>query len=267
MIDPKNAVLFIPRGLKDFKLNLFNRIGKYIEQHGGQVVRDSESKLRYLQPHHIPIVGASPALRPIVQEWRRKGRTWIGWDRGYVRRVFATWLPRAASLEASYYRWHLNAYQMRAIRDVPSDRWDSLKIKLEPWKRGGRHIVLAAPTKTYMASHGCEGWIEDTLLALAKVTDRQIVIRDKETKRPLQADLEGAHCLVAHASIAAVESVLLGTPVFVHPDSAAVLVGRADLRLIEQPVFPEREQWCRSLAYSQFNETELVDGTLWRLIR
>lgn len=267
MIDPKNAALFIPRGLSQFKAAIFNRIGKYIEQHGGCVVLDRESKLKFLKPHQIPIVGASPALLPLVREWRRTGRTWIGWDRGYFRRPFATWLPKAASLQASFYRWHVNAYQMRSIQNVPSDRWDALKIKLEPWKRGGSHIVLAAPTKTYMASHGCESWIENTLLALAKITDRQIVIRDKETKRPLQADLKNAHALVAHGSIAAVEAVVCGCPVYVDGSSAAALVGHTDLKKIEHPIYPDREPWCHSLAYSQFNETELLDGALWRLIQ
>jgi hypothetical protein len=80
----------------------------------------------------------------------------------------------------------------------------------------------------------------------------------------LQQDLEGAHALVTHGSIAAVESVICGCPVVVHPDSAAALVGLTDLAKIEKPVYPDRGKWLFSLAYSQFNETELVDGTLWR---
>lgn len=265
MIDPKHVALFIPKGLKDFKLALFNRIAGYIERRGGRVVRDNETALKYLPANVIPIVGASPRLAPIVREWRRNGRQWIGWDRGYFRRTHATWLPRGFA--GGYYRWTLNAYQMRSIRDVPGDRWNGLKLPLEPWKRSGSHIVLAPPTKTYMASHACEGWIENTLFELAKVTDRQIVIRDKETKRPLQDDLRNAHCLVAHGSIAAVEAVILGTPVFVHADSAAALVGQTDLKQIESPIYPDREQWCRSLAYSQFTEQEMIEDTLWRLIQ
>jgi hypothetical protein len=36
--------------------------------------------------------------------------------------------------------------------------------------------------------------------------------------------------------------------------------------MIEKPVYPDRQAWVNALAYSQFNESELVDGTLWRLI-
>jgi hypothetical protein len=149
---------------------------------------------------------------------------------------------------------------------VPGDRWKALQTPLAPWCRHGRHIVVASPTPTYERFHGIQGWTEQTLRALAALTDRQVVLRDKESKRPLQADLDGAHCLVAHGSNAAVESVILGCPVFVDGSSAAALVGQTNTAAIERPIYPERESWAHSLAYCQFNEQELVDGTLWRLI-
>jgi hypothetical protein len=274
MIDPKSVCLFIPRELKKFKLDLFNRIGNKIRAAGGRTICGDHKALDALPDDVIPIVGAAPYLLPLVRGWRARGRTWVGWDRGYVRRVFATWLPRGH--DGGYYRWHVNRYQMNRIRDVPDDRWKQLipgnrtdprNVEVLPWRKGGRHIVVALPSQTYYRSHdGADTWTDETLRRLALVTDRQIVIRDKETKRPLQADLDGAHCLVAHGSIAAVEAVILGTPVFVHSDSAAALVGLTELNKIETPVYPDRERWLHSLAYCQFNETELVDGTLWRLI-
>lgn len=265
MIDPAKVCLFIPNELRAFKLDLFNRIGEKIKAAGGRTIRGDHLALDKLPDDIIPIVGAAPYLLPLVRGWRARDRTWIGWDRGYARRVFATWLPRGEN--GGYYRWHINSYQMRTIRDVPSDRWGALKIPVMSWHKNCRHVVVAQPSPTYMRSHdGMEGWTDKTLDALALVTDRQIVIRGKETKRPLQADLDGAHCLVAHASIAAVEAVICGCPVFVHPDSAAALVGRTDLAMIEKPIYPERQPWLNALAYSQFNEQELVDGTLWRLM-
>jgi hypothetical protein len=71
---------------------------------------------------------------------------------------------------------------------------------------------------------------------------------------------------VTHGSNAANEAIILGCPVFSHPSCAASLVGKSDLREIENPIYPDREPWLRSLAYSQFDERELVDGTLWRLM-
>lgn len=265
MIDPAKVALFIPAGLKKFKLDLFERIGAKIQRAGGRIVRDDERRLLDLPDDIIPIVGCTPALRPIIDGWRSSGRSWCYWDRSYCRRVFATWLPRGEN--GGYYRWHLNSFQMQRIRDVPDDRWRRMETPLQPWQRGGRHIVLAAPTATYSAFHRTQNWLHETIEALSRCTDRQLVVRGKESKRPLGEDLKGAHALVAHASNAAVEAVIMGCPVFVHPDSAASLVGRTDLSLIEKPIYPEREPWCHSLAYSQWNEEELVNGVLWRLLQ
>lgn len=263
MIDPAKAALFIPPGLSDFKNKLFERIGRRC----GKVVRYKFDELDALPDDVIPIVGCTPELRPLIDRWKERKRTFVYWDRGYARRVFATCLPTGEN--GGYYRWHLNAFQMREIRNVPDDRWKALKTEVLPWRRGGRHIVIAAPTITYGRFHRTENWIAETIHALALVTDRQLVIRDKEQykRRPIQRDIEGAHCVVTHGSNAAVESVILGCPVFVHESSAAALVGRTDLKLIEQPVYPERQLWLNALAYSQFNEAELIDGTLWRLLQ
>ena len=49
-------------------------------------------------------------------------------------------------------------------------------------------------------------------------------------------------------------------------NSAAALVGKTDLAEIERPVYPDRLPWVKSLCYNQWNETELVDGTLFRML-
>lgn len=268
MIDPAKTCFFIPPGLSAFKVRLFERIGKHISEKGGRVVRHDFNALAKVPDAFVPIVGCTPELRPLIDGWAQRKRTFVYWDRGYCDRVFATCLANGD--ESGFYRWHVNAFQMRTVRDVADDRWKKCKsaAMLRPWAKGGRHIVIAAPTRTYAKFHRCESWIADTIDALARVTDRQLVIRDKEQykRRPIQMDIEGAHCLVTHASNAAVESVILGCPVFVHESSAAALVGRTDLKQIENPVYPDRDPWLRSLAYSQFHERELTDGTLWRLI-
>lgn len=267
MIDPAKVCLFLPPELTRVKRDFFWRIGDTIEAAGGMTCRGDYAQLKKLPADILPIVGASPMLRPIVKSWRETGRNWIGWDRGYARRHYATWLPRARNIEESFYRWTLNAYQMRTIRDVPSDRWDALSIPLQPWNKNGHHVVLAVPSATYLVSHeDMDNWIERTVAEIRQYTDRPIIVRDKESNIPLQKDIKGAHCLVTHGSIAAVESVVMGCPVFVHRDSAAFMVGHTDLSAIEHPVYPERRPWCNSLAYCQWNETELIDGTLFRMI-
>lgn len=265
MVDPKQVCLFIPGNLKKFKLNLFERIGRHIEQKGGRVIRKGNiAALEALPNEIIPITGCMPELTDIIRKWSSSGRKTIRWDRGYARRVFATWLPRGTN--GGYYRWHVDSFQLRKMRLVPDDRWKALNIPLVPWRKGGRHIVIAAPTPTYEKFHGIETWTDDTVRYLAKHSDRQIVIRHKASNRPLQADLEGAHCLVANGSMAGVEAAILGCPVFDRPENAASLVGLTDLSKIETPIYPDREPWANALAYSQFTEEELTNGVLWQLM-
>lgn len=262
-MNPAQVCFYIPPELQKFKADLFNRIGSKIVALGGQTTKD-HTELERLAPDIVPIVGCSIYLRPMIDKWRASGRQWIYWDRGYARRVFATWLPRGT--DGGQYRWHGNSFQLQTLRDLPDDRWRELDTPVSPWRKGGKHIVIARPSKSYLAFHGIPNWTDETIYALSLLTDRQLVIRDKETKRDLRLDLEGAHALVTHGSIAAVEAVILGCPVFVHPDSAAALVGHTDLNMIDKPIYPDRQQWLNNLAYSQFNEKELVDGTLWRLL-
>lgn len=276
-VDPAETCLFIPPGLKKFKLDLFNRIGRHIIALGGSTIQGDYDAVARLPDYVIPIIGVSPQFRALYEEWQRSGRNFIYWDRGYLRRVFATWLPNgtAMGVAGGYYRWHLNSFQMNSVRDVPPDRWQFISkahpphdpgIKVKPWNTKGRHIVIADTLPDYWDVFADRQWVARTVEYLRTVTSRPIKIRDKETKVPLDVELSDAHCLVSHGSIAAVEAVVMGCPVFVHPFSAAATMGCTDFSMIETPVYPDRERWLHSLSYSQFNEKELVDGTLWRLI-
>ena len=272
MIDPAQVAFFIPGVIlkrdpqKDTQLKLFNRISATIERAGGKTVRGNPEELDSMSKQgRTPVVGCSPELTDLIAQWRSLRRPYVYWDRGYFRRVYATWLPPGTI--GGYYRFHINRYQLGRMLEVPDDRWKSANIQVKPWRKNGKHIVIAAPTRTYAKFHRTESWIADTIDALSRVTTRQLVIRDKESKRALQEDLEGAHALVTHGSIAAVESVILGTPVFVDPSSAAALVGLTDLKQIERPAYPDRQPWLNSLAYSQFSEDELTNGKLWGMLQ
>ena len=266
-VDPSRVALFIPPGLAKFKLELFERIGRKIIAAGGRTLRHDYNLVRDLPDDLIPIIGCTPQFRELVlNEWPQRRRQFIFWDRGYLRRVFATWLPRGTN--GGYYRWTCNAFQMQSVKEVPDDRWRALDIQhcVRPWHKTGKHILVADTGYDYWDLFSDREWTARTVVQIKKFTDRPIRVRGKEDAKPLFEDLRDAHALVTHGSIAAVESVVMGCPVFVHPFSTARLVGKINIADIECPAYPDREPWLYSLAYSQFNETELVDGTLFRLM-
>ena len=278
MIDPGKTAFFIPPGLKKFKLDLFERIAGHIKGLGGKIVRHDYAALIAAAPARIPIVGCTPQFAAAIAGWQANGTPWIYWDRGYLRRVFATWLPRGSDMgiPGGFYRWHLNGFQMDRIHDVPDDRWRALKLdkSVRPYAGGGGDrswIIVAHTLPDYWNLRGLpEDWSFKIAEQLKYYTNRKIVVRDKESKTPLDQELLGSHGLVTHGSIAAVEAIVMGYPVFVDRSSAAALVGITDFKLIEHPIFPSdatRQRWLNSLAYCQFTEKELCDGTLWRLIR
>jgi hypothetical protein len=168
------------------------------------------------------------------------------------------------------YRITRNGYEAGAIRRCPDDRAEELEIETRPWRRSGKEIIVCPPTEYFIQAHGCPDWLEKTLETLKSVTDRPIIVREKpaagEAAVPLPVALEDAHALVAHSSNVAIEAVCLGTPVFVAPTSAAAPIGRTDLSMIEDPVYPDREPWLAHLAYNQFSFDEIQDGRAWKML-
>jgi hypothetical protein len=264
VIDPASVLFYHPPEInRGPKLELFKRIRAKIEALGGKATQDFHD-LGRAPSDVLPVVGCSPQLTPMIAGWRERGRRWVYWDRGYWQRCYATWLPRGTN--GGMYRWHVGAFQLEQLRSVPDDRLRARTPPVGQWRRSGRHIVVAKPSSTYCRFHNIGGWLDEAVYRLSLLTKRQLVVRDKESKRDLREDLDGAHALVTHGSITAVEAAILGCPVFVDKTSAAALVGQTDLAKIEHPVYPDRDPWLRSLAYCQFSEDELVNGVLWSLL-
>lgn len=208
----------------------------------------------------IPIVGCTLGIRGVIRDWLRTGRNFVYWDRGYVGRGGTAWLPTHGW---PHYRWQLNGYQMTAIDpQASSARWGLLRQGVHPWRKQGGHIVVAAPSEAYAAFHEIEGWTQ-RMVEAAQATGRKVVVRQKKSRVPLHRDLANAHCLVTHGSVAAVEAVIMGCPVFVDATSAAAPVGRTDLDF-ENPVMPDRAAWLHSLANAQFSLPEILRGECWK---
>jgi len=208
----------------------------------------------------VPIVwGVLRGSDRVVAHAKQSGQYFFYVDHAYLSRG-----------HGQSYRVTRNGYEAGPVRDCPTDRVQVHDVVLEPWQRGGRNVLVCPPTDYFVVAHSCADWLDTTLEALQRHTDRPLVVRRKpqpgETVEPLAEALKKAHALVTHSSNVAIEAIIAGVPVFVSPSSAAAPVGRTDLSLIEMPVYPDRDKWLANLAYCQFSFEELRSGAAWRML-
>lgn len=189
------------------------------------------------------------------------------------------------------YRVSKNSFQAGKIEKRPDDRWNKLQIKIEPWRKGGRHILVCPPTEPVEYFFNQFDWLNRTLNTLKNFTDRPIVVRQKPNQIKIKLDngyaepdrtnnksvlkhtipsldeqFEDAFAVVAFHSNVAVEAVCKGYPVFVSEHSAAATVGLTDFSKIETPIMPNREPWLYHLSYCQFTLEEMLSGHAWEIV-
>jgi len=168
------------------------------------------------------------------------------------------------------------------IMDVPDDRYQQLvsfnpAMQYQGWKNTGSKILVVLPTdKPFQYYHDSrQKWIKYVEQTIRQHSDREIVWREK-TSRSTRSNStiydaldDDIYCLVTYNSIAAVEAVQYGIPAFALAPTAARTVCSSDLTQIEDPIrMPEDiiYKWLCSIAYGQFNLSEMLTGRAWELV-
>ena len=224
-------------------------------------------------PANQDILIRSMGKRKLIRECWENNRTFYYMDSGYVGNYKSKLNPYGWKV------WHRivkNDIQHSDIIERPDDRWKRLDYPIEKRKQG-KHILLVTPSEKPCKFYGIDKdiWVKDTIAEIKKYTDRPIIIRDKAPRqqritRTIFEDLENCHALVTYQSIAAVESVLYGVPAFTLAPTAADSVCDKDLSLIESPTQQDEDKiynWACHLAYGQFHNDELKNGTAYRILR
>lgn len=217
--------------------------------------------------------------KSIMHRCWRENRNFLYMDSGYFGNQPNPRNPKGWKV------WHRvvwNDLQHGAIMTRPADRWERHGIRMQPWRRDGRKILVAAPDEKPCEFYGIDldQWIKDTMDTIQAHTDRPVELRQRtrdvnklnRTKtQGFRAALEDVFAVVTFNSVAAVESVMHGVPVFaLAPATAAKPVANLDLADIDSPWYPDddlRQQWARHLAYGQFHIKELEDGTALRILQ
>ena len=220
--------------------------------------------------------------KTIIRDYKVQNGTNVVWGLGkgnfdvvknskqYVFTDMPYWNRWMGNRAECYWRIIPNALHCNWITDRPNDRFNMLNITLKDERKTGKHILVCPSSSTVERFYNISNWTKHTVDELKKHTDRPIKIRNKPrangTSGPLAAtipfeeDVKDAWAVVTSVSIAGVEAMCLGVPVFCHPASPVAPVGNLDLSKIESPQFNRLNMWLNNLAYYQYNETELKQG-------
>lgn len=235
----------------------------FVQGAGGQI-----STWEKEEQSMTPAVLRGITKRKQMDACRRLGRDFYYMDTGYF----------GNGKKKTYHRITKNDVQnFGPIIDRPGDRLGLCNIKLRKFRPGSK-ILLAPPSQKLLNLYdiNLEEWLADVQAEIKQHTDREVVVRLKQGRatRVNEDTMEKAldddvHCLVTFSSIAAGEALLLGKPaITLGPNAAAALCSK-QLSEIEKPYIPsldEVDAWARHIAYCQFTEPEMRDGTAWRIL-
>lgn len=164
--------------------------------------------------------------------------------------------------EDCYYRLSYRSLLATFWPDAPRERGTPMRNALRPWRKNGKHIVIALPSLTFGQSMGIDTgpWIASISARVRAVTDRRIIIREKKESRPISDDLANAWALVTHSSNACVDAMLAGIPAFVEPTAPTAPLGNLDLAKIETPELADRDALVASMMSQSFLLSEMQSG-------
>ena len=133
-------------------------------------------------------------------------------------------------------------------------------------RKKGNKILVCPPSyaigRFYKFEQGVQTWIDNTVAVIKSQTNKEILLRFKDSTTPLMQDLEDADCVVTYQSTMAIEAILNGVPVYCDKSSSAAPVSNINLNL-SQTYFPtngEIENWVINLLANQFTTLEMNSG-------
>lgn len=210
------------------------------------------------KPGPSAFYGVWPNSLPLFQEATRSGFPWYYVDNSYFDVV-----------RGVQWRVTRNAQQCNGKSEGDPERWRRLGLEVAPWRRTGKHILVAHQSPFWYVRHGLEGWAAAIESDLRKVSTRPIRHRGKpgqvaETPVPLAEDLRDCWVVVVHSSAVGVEALLRGIPIIATaPCALSPMSG--ELGDIEELFYPaDRERFFSVLAANQWTADEIRGGTAWR---
>lgn len=156
---------------------------------------------------------------------------------------------------------------------------DDPRLEWKGWKNYNKKILLVLPNPKACRYYGLDYdiWVDKTTEKIKMYSNLPIEVRVKGARSYRNKEYSiydafdsGVYATVAMNSIAALESILYGIPAFVSVPCAAGPLANYDLSRLSNPFQPDEElikRQCYNIAYGQFTQDEIVNGTAWKLIQ
>jgi hypothetical protein len=227
-----------------------------------------------------PMVVRGVTSKSEIVECQKNKRDFYYIDTGYLGNFPS---PGNTSGKKIWHRVVKNDLQHNTPIAVDNDRWESL-LKQDPrltwqgWKNYNKKILLVLPNPKACRYYDidCDTWIAETTEQIKTYSNLPIEVRLKGARSErnhgysiYDAFDSGVYATVSFNSIASLESVLYGIPAFVSVPCAASALASTDLSMLADPFKPSLEnitEMCRTIAYGQYTQEELLNGTAWRII-
>jgi hypothetical protein len=196
-----------------------------------------------------------------------KGGNFLHFDKGYFYN----------NKSPETYRFSYGSLQEPRIFDCDDTRISNYNIEIKPWKKSGDYILIVSPND-YIIQYYTEfkndiEWIMHVKHELRKYTDRKIFYRLKEPRKergddPFVKYLDNAWAIITMQSLACIESICNGVPVFNLAPSCCGNVALQNISKIETPYYPDnRWEWIKSLSYGQFTREEIENGSMINILK
>ena len=130
------------------------------------------------------------------------------------------------------------------------------KIELMPWRGGhGKDIIILPPSEHYRKTFGIENFLQNTVDTLAKITNKNIIIRPKiaDTNRRSDWDrqIENAYCVISWGSALCIDAMIKGIP--------TISLGNCPTKSVS---FKMSDLETKNL-YKEPNRMELINSLTW----
>ena len=139
------------------------------------------------------------------------------------------------------------------IKPRPTDRVKHMGVRIDPWRKRGKEIIIIPPSERQVALYGIPNWLIETESKLCQITDRPVVVKNRKTTK-LKDFCFDAWAVVTYASVAGVEAAFMGIPVFSTTRCPSWPVNSGPLEQIETPTYSDaRLELAASLSYASWN--------------